>query len=387
MPGEAGAEGQSLQGTLAGCASHSFCVSPVLIASIPFRVVVPGYRHDRRPRSGRLTETTTELSIIWSLFTNRPGRKSYFEVCESDAPRQPTSPSAALMLHKNYVAQPWASMKTALVTLIIGTNYHDGWRELCEPGWRAYAERHGYDLIAIDRPLDNSARALSRSPAWQKCLILSPFVCGGYDRIVWVDSDIIINPAAPSITKGVPIERIGATDEMLSLPQLDRKEIFGYLIDRSTNQRVSANLQSYLDPRDYHGFWGLPKRGRHIVQTGVLVLSPMCHRELLESVYFEYEDKGSVPMSYEMRPLSFEIQERGLEHLIDQRFNALLSFLLLRQEICFRAPFSTEKEFGDFIKHQIQQNYFLHFAGTQTLPPDYQLWHRPNAQEAAKGNF
>jgi hypothetical protein len=278
-------------------------------------------------------------------------------------------------------------MKTVLVTLIIGTTYQDGWRGLCESGWRGYAERHGYDLIVIDRPLDNSARALSRSPAWQKCLILSPFVCGGYDRVVWVDSDVIINPAAPSITKGVPIERIGVTDEMFALPQSDRKQIFDYWIDRSTDQRVTTNLQSYLDPRDYHAFWGLPRRGRHIIQTGVLVLTPLYHREVLESVYYEYEDKGSVPMSYEMRPLSFEIQERGIEHLIDQRFNALLSFLLFRQEICFRAPFANEKEFGDFVEHQIEENYFLHLAGTQTLPRDYQLWQRPNTQDAAKGNF
>src|SRR6266496_4153810 len=85
-------------------------------------------------------------------------------------------------------------MKTAIVTLLLGRPYWLAWHEVCAPSWRAYAERHGYDIIAIDRPLDVSPRAMARSPAWQKCLVLQPSIAGEYDRIVWLDADIVIKP-------------------------------------------------------------------------------------------------------------------------------------------------------------------------------------------------
>ncbi len=40
-----------------------------------------------------------------------------------------------------------------------------------------------------------------------------------------------------------------------------------------------------------------------VVQTGVMVFTPKQHREVLEYVYYNYEEKG---LNYEMRPLSKE---------------------------------------------------------------------------------
>src|SRR2546426_7223448 len=75
-------------------------------------------------------------------------------------------------------------MRTAIVTLLLGRPYQLAWHDLCEPGWRAYADRHGFEMIAIERPLDITPRAMARSLAWQKCLVLQPSIVGGYDRVV-----------------------------------------------------------------------------------------------------------------------------------------------------------------------------------------------------------
>ncbi len=61
----------------------------------------------------------------------------------------------------------------ALVTLAIGEKYLHHWKNFAQNNWQKYADKHGYDLICIDTPLDTSERAQARSPAWQKCLILS----------------------------------------------------------------------------------------------------------------------------------------------------------------------------------------------------------------------
>src|SRR5260370_37872458 len=101
-------------------------------------------------------------------------------------------------------------MRTAIVTLLLGRPYWLPWHDLCEPGWRAYADRHSYDIVAIDRPLDVTPRAMARSPAWQKCLALQPSVAGGSDRIEWLCRDILGNKEAPAVTSSCPPHQIGA---------------------------------------------------------------------------------------------------------------------------------------------------------------------------------
>src|SRR5262245_31977973 len=99
-------------------------------------------------------------------------------------------------------------MKKAIVSIIIGKTYLKFCRDHCEPSWRAYSARYGYDIVIIDRPI----RLLSdtRSIHWQKLLILELPALEHYDRIVWIDSDILINhEQAPSIIEAAPANKIG----------------------------------------------------------------------------------------------------------------------------------------------------------------------------------
>jgi hypothetical protein len=185
--------------------------------------------------------------------------------------------------------------------------------------WLAAGNRphRGPNVIAIDQPLDRSTRAQMRSPAWQKCLVLRPEITGTYDRVVWLDADILINPDAPAITNGVPIEKIGAVDESVFPTVEENRAYWNWTASENRDSASTLELcRAAMDARDWHAFWGLPRRGDHIVQTGVLVLSPSHHRDLLEYVYDRYEDKGAARFDYEMRPLSFEIQEHKL---VDRR--------------------------------------------------------------------
>jgi hypothetical protein len=208
----------------------------------------------------------------------------------------------------------------AIVTLAIGQQYLDSWRHFCEPSWRSYASKHSYDIICIDTPLDKSARAQDRSPSWQKCLVLSQEFSPKYQRIVWVDSDILINTKiSPNIVDGVPIDKVGAAEQLTyshdagTLPQQLLERVYKYW----TNPIINYTA------RDYYTNWGLPGNHDWVVQAGVLVLSPSHHRALLESVYYNYEDRGGSVWHYEMRPLSYELMNAGIVHWIDPRFNLL----------------------------------------------------------------
>ena len=162
-------------------------------------------------------------------------------------------------------------MKTAIVTIAIGAAYSARFRAHCEPGWSRYADRHGFRLIVIEAPLDQTPRAAARSPAWQKCLVLRPDIAGSFDRVIWVDSDILINDRAPSIAEGVPFEKIGATDEhMFPSPQV-RRQMFVLLMQQAqaANPGLAKTWATYLDPADWHAAWGLPRSGQSIVQTEI----------------------------------------------------------------------------------------------------------------------
>jgi len=111
----------------------------------------------------------------------------------------------------------------------------------------------------------------------------------------------------------------------------------------------------------YYGAAGLDGSHDHIVQTGLMAMSPEHHRELLRDVYENYEDPGP-NLDFEMRPLSFELLERGLVHWLDPRFNCLWTLykaerypFLIDHPRHPRAPEAARRALGEL--------YGLHFAG------------------------
>jgi hypothetical protein len=234
------------------------------------------------------------------------------------------------------------SGRTAIVTLAIGAEFADRWHRLCEANWRAYADRHGYDVICLEEPLDDSKRARERSPSWQKLLLLGQPFASEYERIVWVDADVVFGRDAAAVTDGVPIEKVGAVDEVQDLPPAVKRMLYARPFD-----------QYY---RDY-GFDGSLDK---VVQAGVLVVSPRFHREIFEHVYETYEDKPQ--MFYEMRPLSWELQRNELVSWLDRRFNYLwIAYRALHDPVLIehlmhpRVPALAQRALSEV--------HCLHFAG------------------------
>jgi len=272
----------------------------------------------------------------------------------------------------------------ALVTLTIGAEFRARWQSLCEPGWRRYADRHGFDIICIDQPLDSTARAQARSPAWQKCLILSQPFAQDYERIVWLDADILINPAsAPNIVMGVPIDKVGAVSSYgTPSPEL-------YQVANARNATYwrarGATVEADEIPSHYYARHGLPQAHHdHVVQTGVLALSPAHHRDVLEMTYHSYERRADWDFQHEMPPLSHELLQRGLVQWIDYRFNVVwLLYAMLYYPFLFQTqhPRARRRRLARLLDRQLKvdrlqdarracataafhNSYFLHFAAS-----------------------
>jgi hypothetical protein len=280
-------------------------------------------------------------------------------------------------------------MKKAIVTLAIGKPYEAMFEKYCKASWSLYTEKHGYDLIVITEHLDHSPRAQSRTPAWQKCLIFSDPRTQHYDQVVWVDTDILINPNSPDITSEVPLEKIGVVDEAATPSKEDlelySKRFHPYFVPSlkkqfmqhidAPSQAMTEYLKYAFNPSAYYNDFGLDGKFNSIVQTGVMVMSPRYHRELLEYVYYNYEDKGP-EWNYEQRPLGYEILKQEKEFWLSKKFNmtwvivkaltypfldaraTLMERLLGKAGIDYRASLISQCMTATFLN-----NYFLHYAG------------------------
>ena len=251
--------------------------------------------------------------------------------------------------------------RTAIATLCVGKEYLSQWEKFCRPNWAHYALRHGFDLKVFTAPLDTSARAGGRSAAWQKCLILEALA--DYDRVVWLDADIVINREAPSVTMDVPLGKIGAVISGDYLhPDLRlfflRRTIRPVAVTSADAEEAWRN-----DQASFYAQAGIACGTHDIVQTGVLVLDPS-HRALLRQVYDMYPAEMKFA---EQLPLSAAILNSGVLHRMDSKFNTVF---VERAVLHYGYLFDAGIQKSPMIHHlttlavrmELLNSYFLHFA-------------------------
>jgi hypothetical protein len=256
--------------------------------------------------------------------------------------------------------------------LAIGDPYRSQWEELCRSNWTEYANKHGYDLLCLDKPLDSSARASARSPSWQKCLILSTDFAKSYEQVVWADSDILINNSrAPCIASSVPLENVGGVNLWSAPGPAEFQRAWFRLLQVWQPHKVVEEMQARAP--NYYTQWGLPNGFGEVITASVLVLSPRHHKDLLEHVYYDYEDRGDTTWHYEMPALSYEIMKSGALTMLDCRFSTSWSvqmalhypFLLTRESNA-----NSGREYGQeweallrcCVNIAFHNSYFLHFG-------------------------
>lgn len=249
-------------------------------------------------------------------------------------------------------------MRKAIATLAIGTRYKRMLHVFALPTWRVYARRHGYEIVCFDCPLDETPRAAARSPAWQKLLILGRPELAGFDAVVWLDTDIVVNPGlAPCIVAATPRGKLGICEqtEIPDLPLLSLMRAAVMTIDE--HHRQDLNVGGIYAA---HGFADPPAR---IFNTGVMVLDRLAHRAFLERVYAAYDDVGPGG-AYEMGPLSYEIARGAVESAtIDPKFKALYLTLAAAFGNIHQPLEPVLDGRAALIAAMLSKVYFLHFAG------------------------
>lgn len=259
-------------------------------------------------------------------------------------------------------------MTRCLCTLATG-KYERLWRSLCAPSWQDYAQRHGYEIVVFEQPLDDSPRARGRSPAWQKLLVADDPRVAACDQAVWIDADIVLNAgAAPDICAGWDGGRMRICREFTwgDSPHLR------WAAERWQDLLTAAHAQSQVayDP-DYYRMLGLEGVDGPVLNTGVFTFSPGRHGGFLRSLYDRYEDRGPGTLM-EMVFLSAEMVRDDLAELIDPRFNfPLLPYVraLAMDSQDNRQQRPVTSGLVAVLRGALEASYFLHFAGAQGLMP------------------
>ena len=258
---------------------------------------------------------------------------------------------------------------SAIVTLLIGEHYQAIWEKLCRASWEAYANHCGLDIIVIRTPLDTSARAAARSPAWQKLLIFRQPWAARYERIIWLDADIIINPHAQSILPYCPdASKIGITISQQRLSEAElhiyheriyKAELRADKCDEFATLELAKNFEKY----------GISEF-KNMYNTGVLVMSPQHHAALFDEAYATEDTGGRL---YEQPILSSFIDRDGLAHVISARFNwGMIEAVALYVPYYFNRQMSElpQDDFltlGLLLKREFRNAYFLHFYGSFSI--------------------
>lgn len=268
-------------------------------------------------------------------------------------------------------------MKNAIVTLCLGERTQRRFRGAFLPSWREYCDRHGLGLVVLDKPLDTGARAAARSPAWQKCLVHRARETEGYERIAWVDADIMISPRSPDVFAAVPPDRIGAVDDH-AIPSAEEHR---FVTEKAHELWASRGLvlRRAGSAPEWYALRGIDCRSPHVVQTGMFVFAPRLHGAVLEKAYYSYENAGDVTLNHEMGPLSCEMIGSGCVHWLPAKYNMiwvcwqLLHYPFLEQPetIPGRLPLAVKRKIAEYlrgpcVRTTLRNNHFLHFSGSSS---------------------
>lgn len=206
-----------------------------------------------------------------------------------------------------------------LVTLQIGEVHGNYWRLVFRKSWMAYAERHGYDVGVVDDFIDRTAGTGEAAIKFQKLQLLNLPELAGYEKVVFLDSDLLLTEHAPCLASAVPVGKVG----MVSQVAIPFREWYHYIQPlRGGEPTVEAYYAAHLLPEDRSMADGV----EDVYNGGLMVMEPARHRELFTELYEAKKDSLERRKGHVDQPLvSCTLIQGGWVHALDFRFNVIFS--------------------------------------------------------------
>jgi len=268
----------------------------------------------------------------------------------------------------------------AIATMIIGDRTAEMWRRYSRPTWDAYADKHGYEIVALAEPVRPELVSAAKPVHWQKCFLLQHPALAGYDYVVWIDADVMINHhRAPCIVGEMRTDKIGAVDLSHRHPTRRGFEncvarylpLKGYVMSHKRAIERAApfptpELTESFRAEAVTGAAGYAAQGT-TVNTGVMVLQPRRHAAFLAEVFDKYREVADSD-DHEQTPLSDEIVAHDLLEPLDVGFNNVF-YIDMAERYPFLHSVPLMRTDGGRVLARLcvttsfLNSYFLHFVG------------------------
>ena len=250
----------------------------------------------------------------------------------------------------------------AIVTHAIGGTYLSDWERYSLPTWLEYTKRHDLGLFVIDEIIKNDNKKLY----WQKLLIGNHFEETKYKNICYLDTDIIINPAAPNIFDGYDENKIAIISQKKNLPY-DIDEILrrlAFFRHNYLSKEYPLDSSLFMSIEDVYLYHNLEPQN-DIACTGVFVFNIEKHSQLMEEWFYDYDENViSIDGGGEEVFLNYKILSNQLEQWLNYKWQALWIY---EMPWCHSHLYVNNRHTPDNILPCIEtslfNNYFLHFAG------------------------
>lgn len=252
----------------------------------------------------------------------------------------------------------------AIVTILIGENYQKMWNDTFRDTWVQYARRHDYDIVILKDYLDPTPRGRERTPHWQKLLVLGHPALRHYEDVVWIDADILINHhTAPCIVGANDSDKVGIVSYCSEFRLPARWDNRYHRRARSGSGGKILKSPAFSD---WYRQAGLEGDVEDFTNTGVLVMKPRLHTELMRHVYDHFTENDW--SHKENGALSYWLFKTGDYNLIDPRFNVswngdiieFYPFLLAMRN------FHNNDLIGECVNTAWHNAWMLHFVESET---------------------
>jgi len=237
-------------------------------------------------------------------------------------------------------------MKTAILTIVNGEKYEKIWSKT-RPFFENYADKIGADLVVLS-DADNMP-----SPHWIKFAIYE-FLKKDYDRVAFIDADILIRPDAPSLFDIVSEDKFGIFNEGRFTPRAlclyEVKSVYGIDLPNWNNQ-------------DYYntGVMVVSRKHRH-------VFSPVKNLKPLRNSFGE-----QTYLNYRLFDLGIEVQELEYKFNSMSIMNRLTGLTRLDSYFIHYAGWPEDKIFDDIDRdiqmwkenpeYKFKRNVFIYIGG------------------------
>lgn len=257
----------------------------------------------------------------------------------------------------------------ALVTTAIGGTYLHDFVEYSLLTWQMYAERHGLGIILFSDDSVSKETMGGLNGSWLKMLLpeLVAKQLPQIERIALIDTDIIVNLAAPNLFKATPEGFVGVVPEFSADANRDveSKKRLAYLRNSYYDSSYPLDSLLFASAGQVYAEEGFEPLNDSFC-AGLLVL------DVAFSTYFSSwfnEAKNTLQekaVAWEQTYLNHKVLTQLPHHWLDPKFQVIWNL-----EMAMFHP--SLYQMGDLSKSEIAENcvadtlnrvHFLHFAGS-----------------------